>query len=288
MGKTVNSCAGQLRALLAMAAIVVALGSSLRGQGSTLPFEPVKDRGQSITGAYEGWYTNPDGSYSLLVGYFNRNRTQTLDIPIGPNNRIEPGGPDMGQPTHFEARRQWGTFVVKVPKDFGAKKLTWTIVANGVTNVIPLNINELWIVEPLKDAGVGNTPPVVRFSEDGPTFTGPPETVANYYEARVGTPLTLNAWVTDDGVKPPERAAREGPNASIRWGKFRGPGDAKFAEASPKVDEKAGGKAATTVTFSEPGEYVLRVVATDASGEGGGGFQCCWTTTHVKVTVAKP
>jgi hypothetical protein len=27
------------------------------------------------------------------------------------------------------------------------------------------------------------------------------------------------------------------------------------------------------------------VQANDISGEGGGGFQCCWTNAHVKVTV---
>ena len=32
-------------------------------------------------------------------------------------------------------------------------------------------------------------------------------------------------------------------------------------------------------------KYILRVQANDASGEGGGGFQCCWTNTHVRVTV---
>ena len=40
-----------------------------------------------------------------------------------------------------------------------------------------------------------------------------------------------------------------------------------------------------TATFSAPGEYLLRVQANDESGEGGGGFQCCWTNTYVKVTV---
>jgi hypothetical protein len=30
---------------------------------------------------------------------------------------------------------------------------------------------------------------------------------------------------------------------------------------------------------------VLRAQVNDASGDGGGGFQCCWTTGHVKVTV---
>ena len=48
------------------------------------------------------------------------------------------------------------------------------------------------------------------------------------------------------------------------------------------------GRATITVSFSEPGEYVLRVVANDYSGEGGGGFQCCWTNIHVKVVVKGP
>ena len=45
------------------------------------------------------------------------------------------------------------------------------------------------------------------------------------------------------------------------------------------------GKATTTATFSDPGEYVLHILLTDYSGEGGGGFQCCWTTGQVKVSV---
>ena len=65
------------------------------------------------------------------IGYYNRNKDQTIDIPIGPNNHIDPGGPDMLQPTHFEPGRAWGVFALPVPKDFGTKKFTWTIVANG-------------------------------------------------------------------------------------------------------------------------------------------------------------
>jgi hypothetical protein len=48
---------------------------------------------------------------------------------------------------------------------------------------------------------------------------------------------------------------------------------------------KVSGKATTTATFSEPGEYVLRVVANDWSGDGGRGFQCCWTNAMMKVSV---
>src|SRR5215471_12946285 len=111
-----------------------------------LPLEPSKDTGASITGAFEGWFKNNDGSYSILVGYFNRNQKQILDVPVGPDNHIDPGGPDHGQPTHFLPRRQWGVFTVIVPKDFGTKRLTWTITANGQTTSIPLHIDPLWVV----------------------------------------------------------------------------------------------------------------------------------------------
>ena len=62
--------------------------------------------------------TTPTAAACWLVGYLNRNFGQALDVPIGPNNRIEPGGPDMGQPTHFLPGRNWGMFTVPVPKDF--------------------------------------------------------------------------------------------------------------------------------------------------------------------------
>src|SRR6185503_9373782 len=107
---------------------------------SPLPLtSSVRERGSSVTPAYEGWYFEKDGSVRLLVGYFNRNTKQEFDIPVGPNNRIEPGGPDMGQPTHFGTGRGWGVFSIAVPKDFGTKKLTWTLVANGYTNAITLH-----------------------------------------------------------------------------------------------------------------------------------------------------
>ena len=65
--------------------------------------------------------------------------------------------------------------------------------------------------------------------------------------------------------------------------KFRGPGDVKFDNARPSVGKD--GKVTANATFSQPGEYVIRVEGNDSSGVGGGGFQCCWTTVFFKVTV---
>jgi hypothetical protein len=255
-----------------------------RGQGSTaLPIEPVKETGQSVTGAFEGWYPNADGSFTLLVGYFNRNSKQSLDIPVGQNNRIEPGGPDMGQPTFFLPRRQWGVFTIVVPKDFARNRLTWTIVANGQTTVVPLHLDPLWIVAPLKDAALGNTPPALRFASGGTVYQGPPSGIAATYSTKTAAQLALNVWVSDDGIRPPE-ARRPARLVSVAWSKFRGPGDVTFSNAAPAVNDTTG-QATTTAAFAAPGEYILRVQVNDATGEGGGGFQCCWTNAHVRVAV---
>ena len=91
------------------------------------------DVGQSVNPAFEGWYPNDDGTFSLSFGYFNRNYEQALDIPVGAANRFEPGPADRGQPTHFLPRRQTGLFTVSVPADFGDGTLKWSVTAGGET-----------------------------------------------------------------------------------------------------------------------------------------------------------
>jgi hypothetical protein len=265
-------------ALAAFAVVATAQGP--------LPLEPIRERGASVTPAFEGWYPNPDGTFTFLVGYFNRNQKETLDIPIGANNRIEPGGPDLGQPTHFLPRRQWGVFTVRVPRDFGTKKLTWTLTANGETTVIPLNLHVNYQIEPFRDPAMGNTPPIIRFEPGGRPFSGPPVMTAASYTTTVGQPLGLTMWVRDQaGIETPGRNRGNLPPATLFLSKHRGPGDVVFSEARPKIDFADDGRVSTTATFGAPGEYVLRVQANDASGEGGGGFQCCWTNAHVTVIV---
>ena len=279
--------------LSAMALAAVGIGCVAMKAGE-LPSEPRHDSGQSITAAYEGWFENPDGTYSFLIGYYNRNLKQELEIPVGPNNRIEPGGPDRGQPTHFMAGRQWGLFTVTVPKDFGINKLTWTLVANGVTTSIPFSLDPLWVISPLVDA-TSNTPPFISFGDGGPMVQGP-RPISVERTATLDGPLALSVRVADDAKVPPgapARAAKAAP-VTVAWSKYRGPGVVTFSAERPPVEKSDwtppppavfAGSATTLVTFSEPGEYVLRVVANDVSGDGGRGFQCCWTNAFVNVTV---
>lgn len=251
-----------------------------------LPLEPARERGVSVTPAFEGWYENADGSFTLLVGYFNRNKVETFDIPVGPNNRIEPGNIDQGQPTYFATGRAWGVFAIKVPKDFGTKTLTWTITSNGESQAIPLGLTKGYTITPLLEAGMGNRPPVFSFAPGGAKVTGPPTTVAATKEATVGQPVAIDVWVEDPKqTKVGLPASRSGPGvAQVSFHKFRGPGKITFDPARVSV-AKQGDMVTTKATFSLPGEYMVRVQGNDESGEGGAGFQCCWTNTYVKVSV---
>jgi hypothetical protein len=290
----------------ALIAATLAGGATLvagpQGQGTTPAPWPlsnaIRERGSSITGAFEGWFYNPDGSQSFLLGYFNRNTKQELDIPVGPSNRIEPSGPDFGQPTHFLAGRQWGVFAIKVPKDFGSKELTWTIVANGQTNTITMHTRPDWIVQPYEDPANKNTPPVLVFERGGRSYSGPPLGVAARYVTTVDEKVPLVVWATDEGPKinVPEPSAQSRrqrsssasgftppPRLAVSWSLLRGPAAVTFANAKPAIEED--GKTTTAATFTVPGEYILRLQANDSTGDGGGGFQCCWTNVHVAVTV---
>ena len=303
-----------MRTFVTVLGLVLACGLLGLAQQTVLPSEPPRGFGASITGAFEGWFQNPDGSYSFLVGYLNRNRQRAVDVPIGPNNRLEPGpstsfktsGPDMGQPTHFLPGRRTGMFIVTVPKDFTPQqRLTWTIVVNGVSNAIPLRLHTDYNISPLKiqydTTGYNNTPPKLRFVESGATFQAPLATIhtpAQTLAATLATPLALPLWTEDDAAfssgsnaplpDPPP------PPVEILWSKYRGPGDVTFDHAEPKLEVLAGGKVnqpfrgrgATTARFSAPGEYLLHVLASDYSGDGGGGEVCCWTTAIVRVIVS--
>src|SRR5262247_773011 len=206
---------------LVLAALVLAVSAFTLAQN--LPLEPIHESGSSVTGAFEGWFKNPDGTFSLLFGYFNRNTKQDLDIPIGTNNRIDPGGPDRGQPTHFLTGRQWGMFSVRVPADFGKNKLIWTLVANGQELVIPGSLHTDYEISPLIEAAVGNSPPVLRFAENGPFTQGPAGMIVER-TAKASSPLNLTVWVQDDAKLTTSSGATPknlGPPVTVHWSMFR-------------------------------------------------------------------
>ena len=262
------------------------LGSGVEG-GSAQPAQHA--RGQEVVPAYEGWERNPDGSFNLVFGTMNRNWEEEPDIPIGPANHIEPGGPDQGQPTHFLPRRTRFLVRIRVPSDFGDQELIWTLTSpNGQTKKAYATLHPDYYIDdlvvqrnngvPAADELLTNKFPVLEV-EGNTTRT-----------VNVGQPVTLTAVATDDGVPklyalPPRPtlvttvAAR---GLRVAWFVYRGAGAVTFEPEQFKVweDRRVGanspwgpgweppplppdGKWVTKVTFDEPGTYVVRCLAHD-------------------------
>ena len=269
-----------------------------------LPSAPKKTFGASISPAFEGWYDTPDGSHTFLIGYYNRNWGTEIDVPIGPNNRFEPGDPDRGQPTHFLPNRGFGMFTITVPKNTPAtEKLWWTLTVNGVTQKVSFYMSPDYNITPQKASeespgGKYNLPPVLRLTEGGSVIQNPIASLAGAIErtATAGMPMPLAFFVEDDALyssgsnAPMERAPKI---VDVIVSKYRGPGAVTIGKDHEKLTATKGGKpaepyagkAATTVLFSEPGNYVLHVTVNDLSGPGGGATGCCWTTSLIKVAV---
>jgi hypothetical protein len=185
--------------------------------------EPLGNAGEAIFPAFEGWGPTQDGSSVLLIGYFNRNKQQSIDIPVGPDNRIDPGGPDYGQPTHFQTGRQYGVFAIPMPKDFGTKRLTWTLTANGHTSTVTFWANPQYWIGFYKNLANGNEPPRIKFSATGTELIGPPrDRVVQELTGTVGQPVPLTLWAADQPpttafeATPPGGAAAGAPEPPAR------------------------------------------------------------------------
>jgi hypothetical protein len=231
----------------------------------TPPYGDRISRGRDVTPAYEGYRRNADGTYTMYFGYLNRNYEEELDIPIGPDNNVDPGG-DRGQPTHFYPRRNSFLFTVVVPKDWGLeRKVVWTLTIRGKTNQAKGWLQPEWEINDeivmMNSAGAAdleNKPPVITGA--GPQTVTLPNTV------------TLTATAQDDG-RPrsrrvnldPEGADASAPGLSVRWIHYRGPAGVKFGPGAAASGYEKPVTATTTASFKTPGIYVLRAVASDGS-----------------------
>jgi hypothetical protein len=228
-------------------------------------------RGQNVAPVFEGWERNPDGTFSMVFGYLNRNYEEEVDIPVGPANSValDAAVPsDRGQPTHFYPRRQRFLFRVVVPQGWDKQqKVTWTLTSHGRTDQAKGWLQPEWelsedvIIENL-GGGVpdpNNKPPSLTIS-DVPLVTFP------------GVAM-LTASATDDGLPKPYRRSPSNPDrdsqprrprgVQIKWTQYRGPGKVTFdPDASALV---YGEPVAVTskVSFDAPGVYVLRATAND-------------------------
>ena len=236
--------------------------------------------GQDVQPYFEGWIRNGDGTFDLVFGYFNRNWEEELAIPAGPDNSVQPGGADRGQPNYFLPRRQGWVYRVRVPRDFGKQVVTWTITANGKTQKA---YGELLPVEEITERIImtrGNLNP----GDDDPNKP-PTIAIAAVTRPAVNVPLNLRADVTDDGLPKPRPVAAPRPatpgdataiqaqaNSSavarprgltVSWMQIRGPAKVSFEPSGATA--VVAGKAEVNARFSEPGTYLLRAIANDGA-----------------------
>lgn len=227
--------------------------------------------GQNVVPVFEGWERNADGSFSMVVGYLNRNFEETIDVPIGPDNNIQPGGPDQGQPTFFAPGRHKYVFRIRVPKDFSkTQRIVWSLTVRGKTEKANFFLLPEWetntqvfgqnAVGGLGGGTYGATLPTISLSNPAQSVTLP---------ARA----TLTATVHPGKIPPPEPGTVEPPRPAnrertriqrVEWLQLRGPvgGVVTFEPSNPVVKEA---NAVTTASFNTPGTYIVRAVAAEGA-----------------------
>ncbi len=277
--------------------------------------------GQTVSPAYEGWWPNDDGTFTLFFGYMNSNWEQEFDIPIGSDNYFtfteprqlddvdlesyERSKADQGQPTHFYPRRNPFLFTVRVSRDFDDTELVWTLTTRGKVHRAYASLKSDYRIDPqvistevggafgsLSDALRYNIPPDLEIEGD------------KHRSINVGEPLSVVA-IASDPDSLPRRSTRSraptnleqlyrppssvvvssGPGLRLSWIVYRGPAravtfdpiqmktwtDSRMYGNSPWSppwiipEPPPDGRWLADVTFQEPGEYLLRAVASDGS-----------------------
>jgi hypothetical protein len=214
------------RSIHAVVVALVALGAlSARPAGAQdwnrreFPLAPPNSRDNFVAPYFDGFYENEDGTYTLSFGFMNRNERDLIEIPLGPNNFIEPREYDGKQPTSFPVvayggfggPRERGVFSVIVPPDFEGD-VWWTLTTNGYTTKVPGRLHSPGPL--LKGAytlsttpqAEGSLRPSIRFAESGPDGIG---ITGIEHQQRltttVGRPVEVQFWAFDRG----ERELRE-------------------------------------------------------------------------------
>ena len=263
--------------------------------------------GESVAPFFNGWIRNDDDSVTLIFGFANQNREEVTDIPIGPNNRLEPAQYDGVQPTHFPAyqRRGFvgiqerGAFAVVLPADEAETEVTWTLSSGGQTWTVPGRTTSTAYEMSSGERAQGSLKPAIRFSLDGAESTSVSGIYAAPITTTVGEPVTLQAYVQDRGNREayPENKIML-YQVGTEWILHQGPEGAmpKFSDLritgrdrAREVGERASGdweEVTTQATFYETGDYVIRLradnfLAADSKFDN----MCCWSNAYVLVTV---
>lgn len=306
----------QLKKIMAALALAAVSTSALAQapDGRFLSLTPPE--GLPVIPVMEGWVANEDGSGSFSMGFINKNKVG-VDIPLGPNNYIEPAKYDGLQPTHFPPGRGVGAFEVRVPADEIDEDVWWYIrTGEGDLLKVPGRYgNAAYELDFVRPRPQGSMQPLMGFGEDGPQAAGLTGGRGTLDETvKVGEPVELAVNVMD-----PSERDRTDPRfvdrlpLGIQFHKYHGPGNVEFSrhESTPEpvnpysednprfrfyrapgeneVSVEGGeGVAKVYATFAAPGEYTIRVRADNfRAPDSQEGDQCCWTNLYQTVNVTE-
>lgn len=276
--------------------------------------EPLRDyplavrgsTGEAVAPMFNGWIMNEDRSVTMIFGFANQNRSAAMDIPIGPNNKLEPEIFQGAQPTHFPvyARRGFvgiqerGAFAVVVPPDMAGTEVIWTLTSGGKTWSVPGRATSPAYEMSAAEMASGSLKPAIRFSMDGPESVDPVGIKAEPQVVSVGEPVTLSAYMQDRGVRD-QYAGNDRLYVPLGtyWVMHQGPAKPEIETAEITGRERAENytgdpnenewsEVSTEVTFTEPGEYIMRLrvdnfEAPDSQFDN----VCCWSNAYYPVTV---
>jgi hypothetical protein len=151
-------------------------------------------------------------------------------------------------------------FRVVVPSEFKGQ-LIWTLSMRRRTERVIATLDPTLEIFFATDPRNPNKAPRI-------TGTSPDQVVA------ISQPVSLKVEVVDDGLP-------DGDLLTVRWFKYRGPGEVTFSEAKQSVRD---GAVLTTARFSEPGTYLVQALVDDGS-RSEPVHDCCWTTAVMTVRV---
>jgi len=273
---------------------------------------PQPAHGRQVVPFFEGWYENPDGTYTLSFGYLNRNLNDPVDIPVGERNYIEPAKYDGVQPTHFVGSHQRGFFAITIPASEKDQDVWWHLVSDDGTDYkVPGRTRAAAYQLDWNPRPHGSVSPLVWFDNERDAKQGPEGLKASRpITGRVGQPVTIAVSTRDPSVRDPsDRRFAEPLPVRVVFYEYSGPAGATVTfQRHPSTPEPAGGRggfgrggraadnevmldgvagtARVNAVFNAPGEYVILGQSDNwRSPDSAQQDQCCWSNAYQRVVI---
>ena len=284
---------------------LLALSTQTVARPAERPLRPAPPSGIPVIPFQEGWYDNGDGTVTVSFGYHNRNES-VIRIPKGEDNFIDPANLDGVQPEVFDPGRHHGVFAVTVPDGIIA---WWQINSAGQEPKVPGERGSSAYELDRNPRPQGSVQPLIGFGDNGEMGSGPEGIVSEeIVEAAVGQPVTLEVWTEDPSERDRNDPRFRRPlDTRVSWYLHQGPGEVLFTAhdsialleavqlpaaarmAAPQVANavvEGEGPARVNASFSEAGDYLIRVRLDNWNASDSDGLdQCCWSNAYLRVQV---